>query len=161
MKWHENASINAAVICAESGEEYMPNVFLPLKNNKPSLGAWNSERLGWRHEINRHGETLSFNEGNRSRKLTWKGFLCEWRRFAILPGKIFHLPFLQVLSQQKASFFFIFSMVQLLLTSNVILVEECIMKSRTGRTKLLHHKSPGTAWESSFLLALERLSNCY
>lgn len=113
MKWHENASINAVVICAESGEESMPSVLLPLQSNKPSLGAWNSERLRWRHNINRHGEKLSFSEGNRSRKLTWKWFLCEWRRFAILPGKIFHLPFLQVLSQQKASFFFIFSMVQL------------------------------------------------
>lgn len=113
MKWHENASINAVVICAESGEESMPSVLLPLRSNKPSLGACNSERLRWRHDINIHGEKLSFSEGNRSRKLTWKWFLCEWRRLAILPGKIFHLPFLQVLSQQKASFFFIFSMVQL------------------------------------------------
>lgn len=62
-------------------------------------------------------------------------------------GRFFHLSFLQVLSQQKASFSS--QWCNSLHINKVMLMEECTPKPRAGRTNLPHHESPATACEKA------------
>lgn len=93
--------------------------------------------------------TTNIQWGQRSRKLTWKWFLCVWRKFSVLSGNIFHLLFLQVLSQQKASFSSCSQWYNSLYISKLALMEGSRTKPRAGRRKLLHHGSLGTACEKA------------
>lgn len=129
------------------------NLCLRLSSHRGATSqAWDrgvAERLRWRQQINRCGELLPFDEEKRSRRLTWKWFPCVWRKFSVLSGNIFHLPFLQVLSQQKTSFSSCSQWCNCLHISKLTLTEDSRTNPRAGRRKLLHHESLRTACEKT------------
>lgn len=141
-------------ICKSSSDMRMEkNLCLRLSSHKGATSqAWEhgvAEGVRWRQEINGCEELLTFNEGKRSRSLTWKWFLCVWRKYSILSGNIFHLLFLQVLSQQKASFSSCSQWCNPVHISKLTLMEDSRTNPRAGRRKLLHHESLGTACEKA------------
>lgn len=148
MNWHETTSLHAVVIWAEAGEESTAEALLPQRSNKSSLGAWSGGEAKMKTWDKWMWGTNIIQWGEQEQKADMEVIsLCLKEIFSSF-REHFSSPIPPHLVTTESFILFMFSVVQLP-SPSVTLMEESTMNPMTGRTKLPHHESPGTACEKA------------
>lgn len=162
MNLHETTSINAVLIWAEAGEESMPEALLPRRSNKSSLGAWS----GWDAEMKTWDKWMwginIIQWGEQEQKADMEAIsLCLKEIFSSF-REHFSSPIPPGLVTAESFILFTFSVMQLPSHQQTYINGREQNESQDWKNKAPSSQVPWySMWEGSFLLALQRISNCF